>query len=311
MRRFRLVCLLVFAFSGCNPPSSSLPFYRVHFGGDRGWILGGEVYSTDNGGTHWEKGYFYKIGDTLEYIPYHLSSKVQFIDSRTAFHCWDTRLMKTEDGGKTWKRASDQPIFSVFFRDDRFGLGSNRSGLLRTTDGGANWTVIGSNGIGDFTFASDGTVFWTRGQLVQKSDDQGASWKELRRLPQTIFRTKKYADKMWFVGRQGYCASYSWTEHNWEELPVPTSETLLDITISDEVAIVVGGHGTLFILAPESSDWEEVALETNADLISVDFAPDGSAYVVGGTIPSSPFGRPTRIVLVSSDSQRWSQLSLP
>ena len=126
---------------------------------------------------------------------------LSFVDEKNGWLCgeWGT-ILKTEDGGATWKQQSsgvESTLFGIAMRDAQNGTAvGTDSVILRTEDGGATWKPV-TSGFQDRAFyevAFSGANGWLAGNqgLVMQSTDGGASWKQVQ--------TPKEVWSEWFRG---------------------------------------------------------------------------------------------------------------
>ncbi len=114
-------------------------------------------------------------------------------------------LLKTSDGGFTWKVDAELPylVKEIFFRDSRQGwvVGSDSTGqgmVLATDNGGEFWSVQAEHLPGSLNgFHFIGDYGWAVGEqgLVLKTDNGGASWIDVRKPaanPQTFQLYQNY-----------------------------------------------------------------------------------------------------------------------
>ena len=132
---------------------------------------------------------------------------VDFVDGRTGWIAGqDNRLMKTEDGGFTWSRASapldpKSPVFlfDVQFldRDTGWVVGSEGT-VLHTTDGGATWSRV-ETGVAGARSESRPEVIERRAG-VRDTIDTG------QRTPGLFLTGVRFLDarRGWIVGHFGY-----------------------------------------------------------------------------------------------------------
>ena len=123
----------------------------------RGYFVADTVYATKNGGIHAEE---YASGEGPA-EPRHKEEGVElwgvrFIDSKNGWACgrWMSPnnamhkvVVRTTNGGKTWKRASKglgfDDVYDVWFVSKSTGYALGRvKGLYRTTNGGRSWRRI-------------------------------------------------------------------------------------------------------------------------------------------------------------------------
>ncbi len=201
-----------------------------------GWCAGsnGQIHKTIDGGAHWElvynSNYYIRclefVDDSVGYAGT-LNNKflrstdggltwvdlaasitpspaavcgISIVDSLYAYAvgAWDTPaiLLKTTDGGNTWKNFSmnfyASALVDVFFtsRDTGFVTGQSGQGavILYTTDGGETWEKKFSSGVpGQFVWKIQrvtnecwvGSIQTFNGGRMVKSTDAGQSWTTL------------------------------------------------------------------------------------------------------------------------------------
>jgi len=164
-------------------------FYQlsaVHFRDDQmGWVVGagGNIFRTIDGGQQWR---IVRRGR----VPYDHMSDIQFVDDLCGWAVSTTGILRTEDGGETWRyslRATNRngnyfPV-AVQFLDTLNGWAVGRFGeVLRSADGGMTWTRV-SVPVGtavDFTSLSfvDATTGWVVGRdgLILHTRDGAETW---------------------------------------------------------------------------------------------------------------------------------------
>ncbi|HYG15370.1 MAG TPA: T9SS type A sorting domain-containing protein [Bacteroidia bacterium] len=163
-------------------------------------------------------------------------------------------LLKTVDGGKTWKKISHPSIGGVstgeisaisFKNSDEFAIGSN-TGVAKTTDGGKTWittrrSIWGAahNGVNCY---GDSFIF-ARGfgsSAIGFSEDNGKTWQDITNIYEDTnqtYRATLYS--VWFApgNRLGYMQTSSWissTYHTknggktWLPLTTPAPYYFLD-----------------------------------------------------------------------------------
>jgi hypothetical protein len=118
---------------------------------------------------------------------------VFFINSRTGWisrlsQVGDSRLLRTNDGGRHWTKVSDHFIQNMRFFNERVGVGDEFDGntdrFARTTDGGHTWTTSALPGL---KFASkvlfiDAEVGWIAGTNSLSDDLNGSVAMVLRTI---------------------------------------------------------------------------------------------------------------------------------
>lgn len=163
-------------------PAEAGVVYGVAFnGGGRGVAYGSSgLFYTDDGGGRWKSASFDKgcVDEQFINFPESKPVAVAFNGDELAWLSWDDgRLMKSEDGGRTWCDllrpeevwpAGEQNAYFVklHFTGPSLGWGLKANGdLHKTTDGGRTWARLGLNATAkDVSFYKDyGLVATTQG----------------------------------------------------------------------------------------------------------------------------------------------------
>lgn len=316
-RKLTLGSLLIFLVITSSVLSSRVgqrshsPFVRVQFQGNTGWIFGGLSYLSKDGGDSWRplNISYYQDPDAK---PVELRNRIQFVDPNTGFHAFQGRLMTSTDAGVTWNKVGKYSVIEVFFYNKLFGLVLKPWTMYRTFDGGQTWERLSSGEFSDVCFLSEKDIYATNGSQFFRSNDKGMSWTLIREFPpMTIWKIKQRRDRLWLIGRRGFCAIYSPITNDWQRLDVPTDSYLCDIGFTQDSMITIGAYGTLFVGSTTSGKWQKVDLGLTDDLVSIDFSQNGTAFVVGGHRAPSFIGLPANIALASRDYRSWQKLSLP
>jgi photosystem II stability/assembly factor-like uncharacterized protein len=308
-----IVSLSVFVYVVSCSQALKLPFVKVQFRGNTGWIVGGVTYVSTDGGTAWERlpfGYEYISGKI--YHPTEARSRVQLVDERTGFHSFGKVLMRTRDEGRTWSEVSSEKIGEFYFADALTGcLLVTTASMGTTSDGGVH--IAGGRGHwSHIAFLDTRLAFGTTGKTAYRSTDACRSWSEMRRLENPIETIRVYDGKVWFVGLQGMCNVYDPLLDSWQECSVRSNVAIYDVSVSRDRIVAVGGGGAIFESARSPVKWSQSSSGTDAELVSVDFGPDGAVYSVGGKgLPTFPFHASSRVALVSRSRGKWEVLRLP
>ena len=103
-------------------------------------------------------------------------------------------LLRTDDGGLTWRAAGTRSVSSVCFANERDGYGADGNQVLRTADGGQTWsvvfdvrhpevgpwhpTVVCADGVRSARaqFTGTGAALGHAPYVVYRTADSGASW---------------------------------------------------------------------------------------------------------------------------------------
>jgi photosystem II stability/assembly factor-like uncharacterized protein len=104
------------------------------------------IYLSRDGGSSWEfindnKACYQfineKTGYALEMIQ-NVNSSGDNLPASTSY------FQKSTDGGKTWKRVSNQVLYAdnIFFTDENVGIATSYSIMQVTVDGGITWHLL-------------------------------------------------------------------------------------------------------------------------------------------------------------------------
>lgn len=126
---------------------ANIPSVDVDFRGQRGWILTSSepFWRTQDGGATW----------TMTFLPDNSGSPpncadMDWVDANTGYACgWDGYVIKTTDGGATWRQLGATQYNFVYLGVETYGpnevwiCGARRGGggavVKRSTDGGTTW----------------------------------------------------------------------------------------------------------------------------------------------------------------------------
>lgn len=158
------------------------------------------IYRTLDGGLKWEEVYSYEVNYNGFILPSSFSN-LFFVNENIGFaiennHEFRQVLIKTEDGGLTWKRLVNSPnhLSSIKFLDANEGFVGSRNLIYKTSDGGLTWgetTLDNGRTITDFDFISPEVGFAIGSDLgiiltfgsgnqhfssISKTIDGGDSW---------------------------------------------------------------------------------------------------------------------------------------
>jgi len=161
----------------------------------KGWVVGeyATIYHTENGGKTW-------VPQTCEGIQPIKPEKdfpppppnlygVLFLDENVGCATgMDGIVIKTEDGGNTWQRATPKADFSLYqvtLRGKQGWVVGGQGSYLISSDGGTTWNRIedklGTNfWLRDVVFTDD-LIGWIVGAAgtILKTDDGGNTWKKI------------------------------------------------------------------------------------------------------------------------------------
>ena len=292
----------------------------------RGWAVGGKgaLLATTDGGAHWEL----RRRPTEDAM-----NDLFFTDAETGWAACErsiympmlkeearSYLLKTTDGGATWKRVDvlsgpdvDIVLSRVRFADAQHGWAFGEMGALFATDnGGESWErqhtptmhlLLGAS----FLDAQRGWIAGAGSTLLQTADG-GASWKagDLARLPgqvsaqasaQTQARAAaqtsepslrlnavSFADarRGWAVGAHGAVLATSDGGRTWRAQTSGTQSDLFDVKFFDaREGHAVGADGTAIHTTDGGATWRTEATGTPHTLERLYFADARRGWAVG------------------------------
>ena len=214
---------------------------RIVAVGQRGHIL-----FSDDRGTTWEQA---RVPTRA------LLTAVHMHDEKTGWAVGhDAVILRTDDGGATWKlmhRAPEEerPLLDVWFRDQETGFAVGAYGyFLATRDGGRTWAsrAISKDDfhLNEIVPAGSGRLFMAaEAGVAYRSDDGGESWREL---------------------------------------PSPYTGSWYGALVLDRGRILLHGlRGHLFRSDDAGESWTQVATGTTATLTNAARLPDGRVLVTG------------------------------
>jgi photosystem II stability/assembly factor-like uncharacterized protein len=224
-------------------------------------------------------------------------------------------LLRTEDGGKTWKTtytSVDDVVRDIFFVDEQNGwlvceanvyrLKFNddpRAYLLKTTDGGNKWTrvdikgfevdaillrAVFSRGGRGWAFGEGGAIFTTR--------DAGETWVRLRSPTRRLLLGGAFVDddRGWLVGAGATIMQTSDGGDTWYQSMLPGVDKSVRFTATsffdNRVGWAVGSAGSVYRTTNGGRTWQRQESGVDVDLFDVKFVDAQEGWAVGaeGTI---------------------------
>ncbi|MGB6941559.1 MAG: hypothetical protein WBE37_04045 [Bryobacteraceae bacterium] len=123
------------------------------------------------------------------------------------------KMISTRDGGRHWRRVSQQFLQSMQFIDDRHGYGTVANEFFRTDDGGRSWveTKIPDIGFIDRLFFLTPELGWIAGHgkdlLVFRTVNGGRDWEESRTTPPQ--QPDRVRDLFFFDQQRGWLTTWN------------------------------------------------------------------------------------------------------
>jgi len=215
-------------------------------------------------------------------------NQVAFVDGLAIAVGHDSWILRSEDGGKTWKEAlfdgeKSLPVMGVAgpFDGKLYAFGAFGQFLV-STDNGATWTpevheALGDRHLNAMTQAADGSLLLVgeRG-LLAKSTDRGATWTVLPEIyPGSFFGVLSLPSKALLAfGMRGHVYRSEDFGTSWQESRVPTTTSLFSGVVAAPQQVVLAGAGNAVLVS--NDDGRSFALATEsarysiADLLPLD-----------------------------------------
>jgi photosystem II stability/assembly factor-like uncharacterized protein len=229
-------------------------------------------------------------------------------------------LLRTENGGKTWKvtyTSVDDVVRDIFFIDEQNGWlvceanqyrlktdQDPRSYLLKTTDGGVNWTRVELKGVdlkavdvdailvrAVFSRGGRGWVFGEAGAIFT-TRDAGETWVRLRTPTRRLLLGGTFVDndRGWVVGAGATIMQTSDGGDTWYQSSLPGVDRSVRFTAAcffdNRVGWAVGSAGSIYRTTNGGRTWERQQSGVETDLMDVKFVDAQEGWAVGaeGTI---------------------------
>jgi len=176
-----------------------------------------------------------------------------------------------------------------FVKPDRGFVAGDAGLLLTTSDGGRTWGRLETGAREDLTAvqAMDGKI-WVAGfnGTILHSADGGRTWRPQRTFTSRPIQSLHFVDESrgWAAGWSGLLLRTTDGGESWQSLDLPgVWETLSFIRFRDaQNGWVVGMYGTMLRTRNGGKTWERQAVPTKSWLTSLDFSPDGAAWLAAG-----------------------------
>ena len=276
---------------------------------NRGWAVGskGTLLRTNDGGQNWQS----RGASTNDIV-----RDIFFVDEKNGWLVCEVNiyelktlqqprsyLMRTIDGGETWKRVELKDfdvdsimVRAVFSRGGRgWAFGENGS-IYTTRDAGETWSRLQSPTrrllLGGFFVDDDRGWIVGAGATIIQTSDGGDTWYQSR-LPQVEksvrFTAASFIDNRigWAVGSSGNVYQTTNGGRTWQKQESGVYVDLFDVKFVDaREGWAVGAEGTIIHTADGGQHWTTERSETKHPLERVFFTDKTRGWAVGfgGTV---------------------------
>ncbi len=234
---------------------------------ENGYLVAGrKFFVTRDGGRTWQDVRIYRTGEFGGGRPEFLS--IRFSDKKRGYVVGsilrksgndevvvDSLLMRTEDGGDTWRRIvvpTKTELFHMDFNGNSNGwiVGDNGV-ILATTNSGSTWTrqASGTNmplyNV-DFRDDDEGYVVGKSGTILRTSNG-GKAWEKVdTNFRETLMRVDFADDKNgWIVGYSGSILRSNDKGRTWVRQESSTRSNLYGLYMDKKFGWAVGARGTV------------------------------------------------------------------
>jgi photosystem II stability/assembly factor-like uncharacterized protein len=241
---------------------------EIYFRNEKnGYLVAGRtMFVTRDGGRTWQEIRIYRAGDFGAGRPEFLS--IRFSDNRRGYVVGsvlrrsgdedvvvDSLLMRTEDGGDTWRRISvptKTELFHVDFNGNSHGWVVGDEGVIfATTDEGKTWRKQDSGTSAtlfnvDFRNDDNGYVVGQGGTIL-RTENGGQTWERVAtNFKDTLMRVDFADDKEgWIVGHGGLILRSTDRGKTWVRQGSGTRERLFGLYMDKKFGWAVGASGSV------------------------------------------------------------------
>ncbi len=239
---------------------------EIYFRNDNnGYLVAGrKLFLTTDAGRTWQETTIYRAGDFRNGVPEFLS--IRFADKKRGLAIGaiynqkgdavlDSLVMRTEDGGETWRRVTVPAKGELFHLDfngsSRAWIVGDKGLILASSDGGSSWQQQKS-GVeralfnvdfrdDDFGFAVGG------GATILRTEDGGRNWEKIGTAFRETFKRVDFADDKngWIVGHKGTILRSSDKGRTWVKQESSTAADLYGLYMVKRYGWAVGAGGTI------------------------------------------------------------------
>ncbi len=238
---------------------------EIYFRNDEnGYLVAGKkMFITKDAGRNWQETKIYKASDFRTGSPEFLS--IRFADKKRGIvigsvlnkssEVIDSLVMRTEDGGETWKRIiapSKKELYHLDFvgsskcwivGDDGLVLASNNGGETFQTQ--RSGTALDLYNV-DFRDENEGYIVGSKGTIL-RTENGGINWESIKTIyPMTFMRVDFADDKNGvIVGYEGTILRSTDKGKTWTKQISGTNERLFGLYFTKKYGWAVGANGII------------------------------------------------------------------
>jgi len=263
----------------------------------KGCVAGSSIFCTEDSGKTWKEQLGIQPGNRGDINGIMVSIwGLSFVNQSTAWAVGNEgQIIKTEDGGKSWKQLSRKLLASPYFFNGKTGWRFERD-VLRTDDGGDTWkaqSIKERMGVDDVFFLND-SIAWAVGDIGEGKVKGGSYSKIWGKIIHTSDGWKTWT--LQFneqIGQNG------------------RSDRLSSVYFANsDVGWVVGSKGLILHTKDGGKHWIRQASNTNFDLESIQFVGSEKGWIVGDNGATVYNGDGKGIILYTEDSGRHWRIQL-
>jgi photosystem II stability/assembly factor-like uncharacterized protein len=238
---------------------------EIYFRNDEnGYLVAGKkMFITKDGGRNWSETRIFKLNDFRNASPEFLS--IRFADKKRGIvvgsllnkneKVIDSLVMRTEDGGETWRRVIVPTKTELYHLDFvgslRCWIVGDGGLILASYDGGANFQKQSSGTDKDlynvdFRDENEGYIVGSKGTIL-RTETGGNTWLTVKTsYPETFMRVDFADDKNgWIVGYGGSILRSSDKGKSWIKQSNLTAENYYGLFMLKKFGWAVGANGVV------------------------------------------------------------------
>lgn len=247
------------------PLNTTEDINEIYFRNEKnGYLVAGrKMFITDDAGASWRETVIYRPAEFKNGVPEFLS--IRFADKRQglvvgsvlnkAGDVIDSLVMRTTDGGETWRRIivpSKGELFHLDYNGSSHGwIVGDEGVILATVDGGDTWLVQNSKTRMalfnvDFRDDDEGYAVGEKG-LILRTENGGLTWERVVTNHTVNLMRVDFADDKngWIVGYGGVILRSSDKGRTWVKQESSTPIHLYGLYITKKFGWAVGAKGTV------------------------------------------------------------------